>query len=199
MRRKIKKLLVCSVICFIIGYNTANLNIFDFWCINTALSGIIYIFLGYCLQNQLNMNNKVNLIQVISSVLIYLLVCYIGCLTVPKAIFDFHNIGFGNFPINVLMILLGIICSFTVSSYACKKYKMKLLSIIGQNTLVIYLLSPYLSKIILKVAKILVVQNENLNLLMVSFVSLTVCVIGSIISEICYCFFTWSVGRKKHN
>ena len=72
------------------------------------------------------MNNKVNLIQVISSVLIYLLVCYIGCLTVPNAIFDFHNIGFGNFPINVLMILLGIICSFTVSSYACKKYKMKI-------------------------------------------------------------------------
>lgn len=201
-RGKKEILAACSAACFSVGYMTSAFKPFDFWCINTALTGVIFIFTGYCFQENSDCVNNIKPVHSIICAVAYIILGIIGCTVIPRAGLDFHNVQYGYFPFNVLMIMVGIAAVITVSVCLCNHFGMRFLSILGRNTLVTYILSTTVCKlfeIFFKIFNLSLSRMEESYFIVSVVISLLVCAVCTAISEICSHFFPWSVGLKQKN
>ena len=188
-----------SIICFVIGYCTAGVPVFQIWCLNTALSSIIFIFIGYLLNDHIDKLERIKPVHGLICLGIYAALCVAGCLITPKAALDFHQVQYGNLPLNILLILAGFAASISLSVLLCRRFKLTALSILGRNTLVTYLISPQIKVAVDKVFRFLhfsPVQAAKKNVLAALIFAAVLCGICTLISEICGRFIPWSVGLR---
>lgn len=185
---------------FAIGYFTADVSWLGIWCVNTALSGVVFILIGYLMRDYSSGFDRIKPVYAVIGAGAYLLLGFIGYKITPSASLDFHKVQYGNLPLNILLILVGIAASVTVSVCLCRKFKLTALSILGQNTLVTYLLSTTVIAVLergLQMFGIPMKQIMNHNVVLAIAAGLLICAVCTVISEICGRVFPWSVGLRR--
>jgi len=186
-------LAVLALVCFLVAFFVKDNFVTRIWCIDTALSSVVFLFVGYCLKEQMEYIELVGHKWCLASVIAYLTACVASLMITPLPTVDFHNVKYGNLPINIFLISLGIVATICIGISLDKRFKLSGLKMIGRNTLVIYLLSPFLTSVIAKAF-----TPINLNIY-TSFpcaivAAYVICFIGGGISEICSRIMPWTVG-----
>lgn len=139
-------LLIISMIIGIIGYSLPNLNIGYPFCIDIAMTAIVFIILGYVCRNLFRRFSVENNIQMIQVVLLVIVVTIIGVVAILKNDIEIGyvlmaNGNCGNYMLFLISALTGIFVVSILTILFGKKIRGKyatIFSYIGQNTFVIF-------------------------------------------------------------
>lgn len=193
-------LVLTSCVFFVIGCFTSSSSIFEIWCMNTSFSGVVFIVLGFLLHDYLYLVEKIKWFHAIIFTVIYLVLGYIGYVLNPVASLDFHNVKYGNPGYNIVLILVGVAFCISVSVYLCRRFTLRMLNVLGRNTLVTYILSSTLIIVMEKSFNFLHISIDKImdqNFIVVFIIAVIICSVCAIVSEVCGYFAPWSVGLKK--
>lgn len=149
------QLCVCCVVACIGGLVLAEFDLLNVCKINTALVVQIYLLLGMVLRRYEQRIFKLS--WGLIAVVVYIIVCTICVLVFPGEGLDVNN----NEYHHRFLLNLGMVASGTYGLFACaSKWNgcSKVISFIGQNTLVLYLLESPIKTVLFKLASVLGVR-----------------------------------------
>lgn len=199
---------ITSAILFGVGFVLGRLEILEFWCINTALTGVLFLYIGYIFKDKEEVIEKhTSLKTIIPSILAYIGLILLSIKFYPNKTIDFHNANYYSIPICLSLSLFG----FYVCTYLAKKIENiskldklnKLIVIMGQNTLLIYLLQDTFFMIYKGIIGIVYkpeVYADNLPYCIA--IAILTCISGTLVSVICTKYFPFLVlgkTKKKEN
>ena len=191
---------VVSVGCFFLGILLRDVSVLDIWSMNTALTGVFFAMSGklFFVHRDVIISKYISKTWVFAIAL--LLYCVMIGLTLrfyPDEAMSFHHMYYYNIPICLILI----ISSFTVCIFIALKIKpnvlTKYVTIMGQNTLVIYLASGIVAIVLFKVFGVIGLKTKGFNLVESLIVSIIECVVCTIISVICGKVCPILIGKKK--
>ena len=139
-RKIASKDIVLACICIfltVLGLFLHYLGVLNYAMVNRALSVQFFFFIGYLFKQ--NEKSLIGLSWTVISMggLTYLVLIFLSLYLYPKTSIDVHFCRYYNYPLCFALILLGIIVLFIAA--AKSNIRNRLLSIIGQNTLVLYI------------------------------------------------------------
>lgn len=146
-------IIIASLFCFAAGIVLSNNCILDYAMFNRALTVQPFFLIGYFFNKYEDVFMKIKWWVIIFAFVIYLLLCFMGMKIYPGEVIDVHNNRYFNVPFCLILIMLGCLILFTSASKM--QFKSTIMSIIGQNTLVLYCLHSY-SFLILNVCLIMI-------------------------------------------
>lgn len=144
LRRYVKKdilLVLVSFLCMFFGLILSKNSILDYAMFNRALTVQPFFLIGYYFHKYESFFIKMRWWVIAGAFTIYICMCVIAMRLFPGEVIDVHNNRYFNIPFCLLQIILGCLLLFTIASKA--NFKSKTMSIIGQNTLVIYCWHSY--------------------------------------------------------
>ena len=176
----------------------ARIGVGDFMQINTSMIAQAYIVVGRLLKQWIENTNKQRRDFKASVILatVYFILGSASMVYYPGKTMDVHTNTYYNVVLLLCMIIVGISALFLFfSSFSLRN---KLLSFIGQNTLVFYMLNPYAVKIFNVITrKIGLTISENLPDFLIK--TLFVCLISAIFSILINREFPWILGKKYNH
>lgn len=189
-------ILVVSMLCFLLGVNGKDVEWMDFWCINTALTAVLYMNFGMlmrCWQSKFELDN---IKGIIFNGLIYTVGIICTVWFYPGKSMDVHSVIYYNKAICLLLIVSGICLCMGVT----QKVKWGKIGepwiIFGQETLIIYLTHGTILSI-LKKGLVNVLPFDSGSLWISLFYTILICFLGTIISKGVGRIFPILVGKKK--
>ena len=139
--RKVSKketgVIILSVISFFIGLIADKLELLNFAMINRALVVQLFFLVGYVFKMHEEWFVKRTWTLLVSGAVIYLSMGVFSCFAYPSLTMDVHMNRYYNYPLCLTMIVLGNFLLFSLFSKG--RVSIKMLSFIGQNTLVIFI------------------------------------------------------------
>ena len=115
---------------------------------NRSLSVQFFFLIGYLFHKYENKLVRLPWIVIGSGGGIYLILTFFSLYLFPKASIDVHLCRYYNYPYCFSLIILGLLVLFTAA--AKSNFSNKILSLIGQNTLVIYLYHNHVIGLLVK-------------------------------------------------
>lgn len=190
-----KLLSLYAIISFSLGIFLAKLGLAKIWCLNTALTGIFFMYLGHLYKNFETVIDKQNNKIIIFGLPIYVFFIFITLIFFPGKNLDFHMVKYYNIPICLISCVVGALVAIAIVKKIENFKILKPIIIFGQNTLIVYLLHD----LILYALDILcsMIFSINNSLLYISLKAIITCIITTIISLICGHYIPWIVGKKK--
>ena len=188
-------IVVLSIMMAVFGYSTRNIAAFSYFMLNRAFFVQLFILVGYLLRDLKIDGNK----KIIETVLycgagVYFLLGILTMIMYPGKSLDVHLFHYYNVLVCLLMIFLG--CGILVELFKCRNVSNKVLSFIGQNTLVFYLLGGYAQGLCSKIFSRFFGLITPLSAIVVL---LFMCAILSLASVIINHYFPFMVGKWKNS
>ena len=184
-----------SAVVTVIGFCLASFGVGNFMLINTAMIVQVYIIIGGLLKRWIERIEEASSISKVSVALsiVYIILGYISVMCYPGETMDVHNNTYYNVALLLFMVITGNSALFLLFSKL--SFRNKILSFIGQNTLVFYMLNPYAVKILQTVAKKM--GFITLSGSLVFFIeTIFVCMICAVFSILINRFCPWMLGKK---
>ena len=186
---------IIAVIMFAVGIMLYKHGILSIFMVNRALSVQIFLYIGrtFCINEEAIVRKLERLPVLLGGTFLYILLGVFSLVFYPGQSMDVHLCRYYNILICGPMIWSGIYLLTVFVMRYMNDYP-KWLVLIGQNTLVIYLLHSYCIKVLVKVFDILHIPvNRFTNI----FITLIVCTAGTLISLILHRFFPELMGKKR--
>ncbi len=136
--RKISFTCFGTILMFALGAIFSYFDIFNFAMINRAMLMQLFILSGYLYRLYEKRFMRTSWCLIISLLVIYVAMGYISLIIWPSACLDVHMNNYYNWPYCFTMMILGCFTAFIFANKIGKAPRV--LSFIGQNTLVFYLL-----------------------------------------------------------
>lgn len=192
-----KLIAAASVLCFFIGISSADTAWMDFWCIDTALTTVLYMNFGFLMKQCGDLLHVSSSKAIAINAAIYLCGAVCTVRFYPECTMDVHLNSYYNIPLCLIMIFSGICLSMGISQrLPWGKAAGPWLSF-GQETLIVYLTHgavQFALSILLR--KVLPLNNESFwNSL---FYSILVCFVGTAASKAIGRFIPELVGKKRN-
>jgi len=171
----------------------------NIWSMNTALTSILFMFMGYELKNKQwrILNNRW---IVIICMALYFLLLGVSAIFYNGQKINYHLCSYYNLPICITMIMSGIVFLRYSFIKLCNNWEGKaknLLVSFEQNTIVIYLASSTFNAIVISGFKRFL-GTESAYFIF-CFVGATIsCTLGYIVSIICRKYFPFFLGIQRH-
>lgn len=185
-----------SILCFVIGVNTADVVWMDFWCINTALTAVLYMNFGL-LMRQYGASLRINSSRAIAiNTLIYL--CGILCALhfYPGCTMDVHLDSYYNVPLCLILIVSGILLCMGVSQNIPWEKAAEPWLIFGQETLFVFLTHSTIQFILSILLRPILPINDMSFWVSLIYTALT-CMVGTIVSRGIGNYIPELVGRRR--
>lgn len=198
LRRFVKKdivLVLVAFICMFLGLLLSKNSILDYAMFNRALTVQPFFLIGYYFHKYESVFVKMRWWVVAGAFVIYICMCVFGMRFFPDEVIDVHNNRYFNIPFCLLQIILGCLLLFTIASKA--NFKSKIMSIIGQNTLVIYCWHSY-AFLILTVGLSIVGFELQVNWFAALVKMLWATIVCSVLALLLNRFLPEMVGKKRN-
>ncbi len=133
--------IVIAILLSAAGFFMAHFSIMSFANINTAFIAQLFLLIGHILKN-----NELRFVQFNSKLpfllcIVYIIMAFLSVVFFPKMSIDVHKNRYYCLPLNIAMILLGNVGLFEL--YSKYNFRSSILSFIGQNTILFYVLHEY--------------------------------------------------------
>ena len=191
------KIGLLTAVMFALGIILNAHGILSVFMINRALTVQVFLYIGYLLRvYETEIVNKLNRKFVLAgAIAIYFAFGVLTMKLYPGQCLDVHMCRYYNILICGIMIWIGIYVLAVLISKRISKYP-RLLVLIGQHTLVIYLLHKYLVIVYEKGLSIFHITNNRLTNV---FLTLIVCLTGAMISLAINRFVPELMGKKRNS
>ena len=153
-------IILCTLSCTVLGFLANANNILNFAMINRALVVQSFFLIGYLFKQ-----HQDKLCQIEWKYILFLFILYLGSCWATKMLFfsgriDVHTNYYFNIPFAFYLIFLGVFILFISASKS--NFSCQLMSIIGKNTLIIYIWHQYIIKILVYFMSMLHFTIDNL-------------------------------------
>ena len=128
--------IVC-ILLTVLGIFLHSIDILDYAMINRAFSVQFFFLIGYLFKIHEKSFVGLSWGVIFFGGLLYFLLIFLSLFLFPKSSIDVHLCRYYNYPLCFALIIIGLVVSFTAS--AKSDFSNRLLSMIGQNTLVLYI------------------------------------------------------------
>ena len=128
---------------------------------------------------------------------VYVALVVISIVFFPGQTMNFHDTEYFNLPICLLLILAGFECCLFIAPKLGPNVVTKYISIMGQNTLVVYLANGFVRMVLFKVVKRFGLLGDTPSLIESLFWCAVVCAICTVISVVCGKIYPPLIGKKK--
>lgn len=184
-----------SAVLAVVGFGLSSFGIGDFMLINTAMIVQIYVEIGTLLKQWIQKARGANNVSKESVILmaVYIILGCISMMCYPGKAMDVHTNAYHNIALLLCMVIIGVSALFL--SFSRSSVRNRILSFIGQNTLVFYMLNPYAVKIlniISRKAGVIVPKNLLGFLVETACVCLICATFSILINKGC----PWILGKK---
>lgn len=179
--------IICAIL-FAIGILTKDIPAMDLWCVNTALTGLLFMYIGYIVK-ETNSKYLDKLWISIICVSCYASLLWLSTIYYNGKAINYHLCEYYSIPICMILIVSGIYFSRYITKKCCEKTKNRVKDFFvsfGQNTIVVYLASSTFNSVVLVAFRKLLHTSEP---------SFIYCVIGAIFS-CTFGFFVSVICRK---
>lgn len=129
-------IVVASLLITIIGFVLNNFDIMNFAMINRALIVQSFFLMGYLFKTHEELLTRRTWI-ICCSAIMYIIMCRVGISLFGNVSIDVHLNRYFNIPYCYMLICIGLF--FLFSSASKTGFSNKVLSVIGKNTLIIYI------------------------------------------------------------
>ena len=133
----------------------------------------------------------------IIALVIYCLLVVVSMVFYPQQAMNFHTVQYYNVIICLLLILAGITCCIYVSTKLKSNFLNKIIALMGQHTLVVYLLNGSVVSVITKVFRKLGFGSDGFSLVTSIVIAILACIICTVVSVICERVCPILVGKKR--
>lgn len=130
-------IILCALSCTALGFLANALSVLNFAMINRAFVVQSFFLIGYLFKQHQNELNKIEWKYIFFMFILYLCSCWVGDLFFSGGILDVHSNYYYNIPFCFYLIFLGVFVLFMGASKS--NFSNQLLTIIGQNTLILYI------------------------------------------------------------
>jgi len=195
-KNKMSAVFIASVMCFFVGFISADSRVLHFWCFDTALTSIVFMYAGYYLKNHPKTLENITRRRSTLLLLLYIVLCFVGICIHPSASLNFHTIEYGNLPMNILLMAIGIATAISVAIFIEQRYELPFLKMLGRNSIVVYLLSSNTVPLVRKLASMINIDITT-NIAISFIAAVIVCTFNAFVSELCTKNAPWSVGLRK--
>lgn len=175
-----------SVVCFVIGVNTADVAWMDFWCLNTALTAVLYMNLGLFLRQSNGAIRVSSHRAMFINALVYLCGVALALRFYPECHLDIHLDMYYNVPLCLMLIVSGILLCVGVSQNIHWGSAAAPWLALGQETFVVYLTHSAIRFVLSKLLRPILPLNRARFWVCLVYAILS-CILGTILSK--------SVGR----
>ena len=192
---------IVSLLCFVIGVLTKDIKWMSIWSINTALTGILFLYMGSAFKSMQQKVMSKRSLPFLCGVTYVLLIAF-SYIYYPGKVVNFHLIKYYNVPLVLCLTVSGILFLIKLTQLYCDKTNgliKRWLCVFGRNTLVIYLFSGTLNAVVLMIYRnFLGVKSPGLILCLTG--TAFSCILGTLLSETCRRYAPFLLGIKaKHN
>lgn len=125
------------------GYILGYFKILEFARINTAMIAQFYILLGYLFKLFEQKISRLNWWHLLALTVLYVGIGVVSLIVWPSSYIDVHNNYYYNYPVCITMIVLGCVTIFAAARKLGEGEGFRiprLVSFLGQNTIIYYLL-----------------------------------------------------------
>ncbi len=126
-----------SFVCFALGFVLNHNNILDYAMFNRALTVQPFFLIGYLFRIHENRLTSLKWSLIVVASITYLGLCFLSMALFPEKTIDVHLGRYYNIPYCLLLIFLGCFLLFTAGAKA--NFCSKIMSFIGQNTILLYI------------------------------------------------------------
>lgn len=192
---------IASGLLSFVGYILVRNSILDFFMINRAFHVQIYLLLGYlfkCCEDSMRSDKKKFYIIALTGIF-YFSFCFLSFFFLfPGKWFDVHKVLYYNFPCCAMLVVLG--CGFLfmlgkhIGSFG------KVLTFIGQNTLVYYIIGGSCTRIVDRLLKkcFSITSFKISNAYIMALIDLIIgCMIAAVIAVLLKRYLPFAVGKRK--
>ena len=197
LRKWLKKTVwmgLAAFISFFAGYFLHRWGILNYATFHQALTVQPFFFIGFLYRKQEKFFQKLSWIYIALGALLYTGLHIMATRIFPSTVIDVQLIKYYNIPLCLFLSFLGVLVMFTAAEKS--DFHSKILSFIGQNTLVIYIWSggaiTILTILMAKLGWDMPVNGWTA--LLKAVVACFICGLCSVILEH---FLPWTVGKRK--
>ena len=194
--------LIAGLVCFFLGIMLRDVEVLNIWTMDTALTGVLFAMAGKCffIHKDQIMDGYINkLLTFILSLIVYGALVTVSLIYYPGQTMDFHKTLYYNPVICLIMIFTGITCCIYISSRLKSNKLTQLISVMGQNTLVVYLLNGIIVAQFAKVFRRIGMGTNGFSLLVSVIITVLACIICTIVSVVCGKICPILIGKKKNS
>lgn len=130
-------IILCALSCTALGFLANALSVLNFAMINRAFVVQSFFLIGYLFKQHQNELNKIKWKYLFLMFILYVGSCWAGYLIFADGIIDVHSNYYYSIPYCFCLIVLGLAVLFIGASKS--DFSNRLLSIIGLNTLILYI------------------------------------------------------------
>lgn len=171
-----------SVLCFAVGVNTADVAWMDFWCINTALTAVLYMNFGL-LMRQYGASLRIgNSKAICTNAMIYLAGIVCALRFYPGQAMDVHLDRYYNVPLCLILIVSGILLCMGIFQKIPWGKAGKPWLIFGQETLMVFLTHSTIQYVLSILLRPVLPLNGQSFWVSLFYTTLT-CIIGTVVSR----------------
>lgn len=183
---------------FIVGILTKDIPVMDIWCINTALTGMLFMYCGFLMKNHQVYAFDSKIIVSLNAI-VYIVLIWVSYQFYNGMELNFHTCEYYNIVICLCLFFTGVVvCRFAAIQFCskCQGCLKRFLVQFGQNTIVVYLIAPYYSAAVYYGINILLHQ-QNPGFFLSFIVATVSCILGYYTSLLCKRYFPFLLGIKK--
>ena len=186
--------IICSIFCVLLGFELNNNNLGNYAKINTAFISQVYFLVGFLLKKNEIRTDAFSKLFSISCFILYLFLCFISQFIFDNISFDCNQNKYYNLPYCMMLIVLGCSSCFWIAK-RCRRFP-SWITLIGQNTFVLYLWAGYSLLLFVLFSKIgIYVPRESLLVSILQTIWATVSCIG--ISIFINKYFPFIIGHRN--
>ena len=134
-------IILCTLGCTILGFLANKHNILNFAMINRALVVQSFFLIGYLFKQHQDKLCKIEWKYITFLFILYLVSCWAAKMLFLSGRIDVHTNYYFNIPFAFYLIFLGVLALFITASKS--NFSSPVMSIIGKNTLIIYIWHKY--------------------------------------------------------
>lgn len=187
------QIIIASVFFAIVGLILAFYHILDYGMINRAFVVQLFLSFGFIFRTYIYRIKEVKSIYVLVLVAIYFVLIGGSYIFYPGESIDVHT----NYYYNLVlcMTLIAVACCIAVMIVSRLKRIPKSISFLGQNTLLLYIWSPYVILMCHKIETMVGIENVN-SFTIAVMTSIVTCSICCVISIAVNKYVPFIVGKK---
>lgn len=195
-RGKAAPIAAAGAVCFAVGICTANVAWMDFWCINSALTAVLYMVFGL-LMGRYGAALRVSSPKSIAvNGLVYLFGTLYALRFYPGCHMDIHLDIFYNIPLCLVLTVSGILLRMGIAQNIPWGKAARPWLILGQETFVVFLTHGTIQFVLSKLLHPILPLNGDLFWVSLFYTTL-ICVLGTALSRVVGRVFPELVGKRR--
>ena len=194
LSKKESSIIIFSLLITLFGFVANHIGILHFAMINRACIVQSFFLMGYLFKSYENLLTTISWKMIISLALLYVILCGSGMFLFGHVAIDVHSNRYFNIPFCYALIILGVYTLFIAASKS--QYSNKVLNIIGQNTLLLYIWHKQVITVFLFLLYYLGITMTNIYLSAI-FKTLWAVVICNVLARYINRYIPELVGKKR--